>query len=82
MTGAVIWGLVLSSLGVIVVRRRSVAIALVAAQSLGLGAYAFTQAIAAHSTALLVAGAVLLAKARGAAGAAARSPCGARARRG
>ncbi len=43
MTGAVTWGLIVSSLAVIVVRRRSLAIALVAAQSLGLGLYALTQ---------------------------------------
>ena len=62
MTGAVTWGLVISSLAVIVVRRRSVAILLVAAQSLGLGLYALTQG--SHtSTALAVAGTVLIAKA-------------------
>ncbi len=62
MTGAVTWGLVISSLAVIVVRRRSVAILLVAAQSLGLGLYALTQG--SHtSTALAVTGTVLIAKA-------------------
>ncbi len=62
MTGAVTWGLVISSLAVIVVRRRSVAILLVAAQSLGLGLYALTQE--SHtSTALVVTGTVLIAKA-------------------
>ncbi len=62
MTAAVAWGLVVSSLAVIVVRRRSVAIALVAAQSLGLGLYALTQG--SHtSTALAVAETVLIAKA-------------------
>ena len=62
MTGAVTWGLVVSSLAVIVVRRRSLAIALVAAQSLGLGLYALTQE--SHtSTALAVTGTVLIAKA-------------------
>ncbi|MFZ1155398.1 MAG: hypothetical protein WAN93_10885 [Solirubrobacteraceae bacterium] len=62
MTSAVTWGLVISSLAVIVVRRRSVAILLVAAQSLGLGLYALTQG--SHtSTALAVAGTVLIAKA-------------------
>jgi hydrogenase-4 component E len=62
MTGAVTWGLVVSSLAVIVVRRRSLAIALVAAQSLGLGLYAVTQE--SHtSTALAVTGTVLIAKA-------------------
>ena len=62
MTGAVTWGLVISSLAVIVVRRRSLAILLVAAQSLGLGLYALTQE--SHtSTALAVTGTVLIAKA-------------------
>jgi len=37
MTGAVIWALLASSLAVILVRRRSLAIWLVAAQSIGLG---------------------------------------------
>jgi len=62
MTGAVTWGLVISSLAVIVVRRRSLAIALVAAQSLGLGVYALTRGSHA-SSALAVAGTVLIAKA-------------------
>lgn len=62
MTGAVAWGLVISSLAVIVARRRSVAIVLVAAQSLGLGVYAVTQQP--HtSTALAVTGAILIVKA-------------------
>jgi hydrogenase-4 component E len=62
MTGAVTWGLVASSLAVIVVRRRSLAIALVALQSLGLGLYAITQG-SRTSTALAVTGIVLIAKA-------------------
>jgi hydrogenase-4 component E len=62
MSRALIWALVISSLGVVTVRRRSVAIGLVALQSLWLGAEAIGDA-AGHSTALLVAGAVLLAKA-------------------
>jgi hydrogenase-4 component E len=62
MTGAVIWGLVVSSLAVIVVRRRSLAIALVAAQSLGLGVYAFAQG-SNDTAALAVTGTVLIAKA-------------------
>jgi hydrogenase-4 component E len=62
MTGAVTWGLVISSLAVIVVRRRSLAIALVAAQSLGLGLYAITQG-SRTSTTLAVTGTVLIAKA-------------------
>jgi hydrogenase-4 component E len=62
MTGAVTWGLVISSLAVIVVRRRSLAIVLVAGQSLGLGLYALTKG--SHtSTALAVAATVLIAKA-------------------
>lgn len=61
MTGAVTWGLVVSSLAVIVVRRRSLAVALVALQSLVLGVYAIAQS---HTqAALTVAGVVLLAKA-------------------
>jgi hydrogenase-4 component E len=62
MTGVVTWGLVASSLAVIVVRRRSLAIALVALQSLGLGVYAITQG-SRTSTALAVTGIVLIAKA-------------------
>jgi hydrogenase-4 component E len=62
MSGAVTWGLVISSLAVIVVRRRSLAIVLVAAQSLGLGLYALTHEPHA-STALAVTGTVLIAKA-------------------
>ncbi len=55
MTGALIWGLLVSSLAVIVVRRRSIAIVLVALQSLVLGVYAITQG-SGTSTALAVAG--------------------------
>lgn len=62
MSGAVIWMLVISALAVVVVRRRSAAIPLVAAQSLILGAQGLGDA-AGESTALLVAGIVLLAKA-------------------
>jgi hydrogenase-4 component E len=62
MTGAVIWGLLVSSLAVIMVRRRSLAIALVASQSLGLGVYAITQG-SGTQVALVVAGTVLIAKA-------------------
>ena len=62
MSDAVTWVLVVSALGVVTVRRRSIAIALVALQSLLLGVQALTHA-AGESTALLVAGAVLLAKA-------------------
>ncbi len=62
MTGAVTWGLVAGSLAVLVVRRRSSAIVLVAAQSLMLGLYALTQH-ARTSTALAVAGAILIVKA-------------------
>ena len=62
VTGALTWALVISALGVVVVRRRSVAIGLVALQSVLLGAHAISDA-GGHSTALLVAGAVLLAKA-------------------
>lgn len=61
MSDAVIWSLVVSALLVVVVRRRSVAIVVVAAQSLILGAQAIADA-SGESTALLVAGAVLLAK--------------------
>ncbi len=61
MTGAVAWGLLISSLAVIMVRRRSSAIALVVAQSLALGVYAVTQG-SRTSTALAVAGTVLIAK--------------------
>ena len=62
MSHAVIWMLAISALGVVVVRRRSIAIALIALQSLLLGAEAISHA-ASGSTALLVAGIVLLAKA-------------------
>ena len=70
----------LLGLGVIVVRRRSVAIALVAAQSLVLGVGALELA-AGRSDEFLVAGLVLLAQGRRAAGAAARRSCAARASR-
>lgn len=62
MSQAVIWLLVISAIGVVVVRRRLVAIALVALQSLLLGAQAIANA-AGESTALLVAGGILLVKA-------------------
>ena len=62
MTHAVAWALVISALGVVVVRRRTVAIALIALQSLLLGVLALSDA-AGQSTALLVAGVVLVAKA-------------------
>jgi hydrogenase-4 component E len=62
MSHAVVWVLAISALGVVVVRRRSIAIALIALQSLVLGAEAISQA-AGVSTGLLVAGIVLLAKA-------------------
>jgi hydrogenase-4 component E len=57
-----VWALVISALAVVTVRRRSVAIALVAAQSIVLGAAAIAEA-AGESTALAVAGAALVAKA-------------------
>jgi hydrogenase-4 component E len=62
VSDAVIWTLVISSLAVVTVRRRSVAIALVAAQSVVLGVAAISEA-AGESTELVVAGAALLAKA-------------------
>jgi hydrogenase-4 component E len=62
VTGALTWALVISALGVVVVRRRSVALSLIALQSVWLGVHAITDA-SGQSTALLVAGAVLLAKA-------------------
>jgi hydrogenase-4 component E len=62
MSNAVIWPLVICAIGVVMVRRRSIAIALVALQSLLLGAQAIGDAAGA-STALLVGGLVLLAKA-------------------
>jgi hydrogenase-4 component E len=62
MSQAVIWLLVISAIGVVIGRRRTIAIALVAVQSLLLGAQAITNA-AGESTALLVGGLVLLAKA-------------------
>ncbi len=61
MTGAAIWGLVVSSLAVIVVRRRSTAIVLVGAQALGLGLYALTHEPSA-SPAPMVAGTILITK--------------------
>jgi hydrogenase-4 component E len=62
MTGVVIWGLLVSSLAVVLVRRRSLAIVFVALQSLGLGVYAITQG-SRSSSALAVIGVVLIAKA-------------------
>ena len=62
MSHAVTWALVISALGVVLVRRRTVAIGLVAAQSLLLGAVALSDA-AGQSTAMIVAGVVLVAKA-------------------
>jgi hydrogenase-4 component E len=59
---AVIWPLVISALGVVIVRRRLMAIVLVALQSLLLGAEALSNAAGA-STALLVGSLVLVAKA-------------------
>ena len=62
MSQAATWPLVLCALGVVLVRRRRVAIALIAAQSLLLGVAAIGEAAGA-STALLAAGVVLVAKA-------------------
>jgi hydrogenase-4 component E len=62
MSHAVIWMLVICALGVVLVRRRRLAIALIALQSLLLGIQAIVDA-AGESTALLVAGVVLIAKA-------------------
>lgn len=62
MSHALTWALVISALGVVMVRRRRVALALIAVQSLLLGVQAITDA-AGESTALLVGGAVLVAKA-------------------
>lgn len=62
MSHALIWALVISALGVVVVRRRRFAIGLVALQSLLLGAQAIGDAAGA-SAALLVGGIVLIAKA-------------------
>lgn len=62
MSHALIWALVISALGVVMVRRRRVALALIALQSLLLGVQAITDA-AGESTALLVGGAILVAKA-------------------
>jgi len=62
MTGALTWGIVVSSLAVVVVRRRLTAIVLVAAQSLALGVYAIARNP--HvSPALAVTATVLIAKA-------------------
>lgn len=61
MTGPLTWVLVISALAVVVVRRRSVALAIVSLQSLILGAHAIAEA-SGRSTELLVAGAVLVAK--------------------
>ena len=61
MSDAVIWLVVIAGVGVVVVRRRSVAIALVALQSLLLGAQAIADAAGA-SVSLLVAGVVLVGK--------------------
>jgi hydrogenase-4 component E len=62
VSDVVVWALVISALAVVTVRRRSVAITLVAAQSVVLGVAAISEA-AGESTALAVAGAALLAKA-------------------
>lgn len=62
MSQPLLWALVLSALAVVAVRRRSVAIALVAAQSLLLGAQAIGDA-GGRSTVLVVAGIVIIAKA-------------------
>ncbi|MGH2834627.1 MAG: hypothetical protein ACRDK4_14385 [Solirubrobacteraceae bacterium] len=62
MSGAVIWLLVISSLAVIVVRRRSTAIVLVGLQSVGLGLYALT-GDSSSSASVAIAGAILVAKA-------------------
>lgn len=61
MSDAVIWGLVLSSVLVVMVRRRTIAIALVAVQSLLLGAEAILDA-SGERTELLVGVTVLVAK--------------------
>jgi hydrogenase-4 component E len=62
MNHAVVWLVVICALGVVVVRRRTIAIGLVALQSLLLGAQAIADA-GGESTVLLVAGVVLIAKA-------------------
>ncbi len=62
MTGVVIWGLLVSSLAVILVRRRSLAIVLVALQSILLGVYAINEG-SRSSSELAVIGIVLIAKA-------------------
>lgn len=61
MSDAAIWALVASSLAVVMARRRSSAIVLVALQSLVLGAYALTKGP--HGSALAVVATILLAKA-------------------
>ncbi len=61
MSAPVLWALVGLGLGVVVVRRRSTAITLLAAQSLLLGAVAIEEALSAH-TGLLIAGAGLIAR--------------------
>ncbi len=62
MSHAVVWVLAISALGVVVVRRRSIALVLVTLQSMLLGAEAISRAPT-GSDALVVAGIVLLAKA-------------------
>jgi hydrogenase-4 component E len=62
MSHALTWTLVISAFGVILVRRRRFAIALIALQSLLLGIQAISDA-SGESTALLVGGVVLVAKA-------------------
>jgi hydrogenase-4 component E len=61
VSGVVIWVLVASSLAVVMARRRSTAIGLVALQSLILGTYALTRGP--YGSALVIVAAVLLAKA-------------------
>lgn len=61
MSGALSWAMIASSLALIVVRRRSLAIALVAGQSLALGAYALADSSAGSTAA--VAGGILIVKA-------------------
>lgn len=60
MSATLAWTMVASSLALIVVRRRSIAIALVAGQSFALGAYALTHA---HAIGATAAGATLIVKA-------------------
>jgi hydrogenase-4 component E len=61
VNGALTWALVISALGVVMVRRRLVAVALVAVQSLWLGAAAIGHA-SGHSGALLAGGVALVAR--------------------